>query len=85
MHLEASAEGLWGSVLVFAVGWGRQEHNPSRPPNMPMRELVQLAVWDSICVHKFSRCTIVTGSFSFVFCNYFAFFFCCWHAAVRAK
>ena len=36
-------------VLVFAVGWGRQEHHPSLPPNMPVCELVQLAV-KGVCI-----------------------------------
>ena len=36
-------------VLVFAVGWGRQEHHSLSPTEHARVELVQLAVW-SLCI-----------------------------------
>ena len=55
---------LGREVLVFAVGWGRQERQRSLPPNMLVRQSVQLAV----CVSIGSGCTTVTARYSLVFC-----------------
>ena len=52
---------LGREVLVFAVGWGRQERQRSLPPNMLLRQSVQLAAARYSLVFCFSHQPLTLG------------------------